>query len=224
MNKRILTMTAILAMTSFNFQAQASEHQASLVMSIDNYETKWCRDAGFILRTSLDAAYSAETFDQEVIILKSAINRTLSTLNPKFTYYLESTLLLGQKLEAVMTSSKDKVLVLRRNIENALDDLHYLDDRFSNRYSQDHTYYASKILNRVSDEAYRSKTDLTEKMILNAGASSVLSILSESDNRRDPSNACASRYLKEVLSVNDILIKRSLISEAIDSLGYGCRY
>lgn len=217
-------MTVLLAISSFNFQAQASEHQVSLIMSTDNYETKWCRDAGFILRTSLDAAFSADTFDQEVIILKSAISRTLNTLNPKFAYYLESTLVLAQKLEAVMTSSKDKALVLRRNIENALDDLHYLDDRFSARYSQDHTYYASKILNRVSDEAYRSKTDLTEKMILNAGASSVLGILSESDNRRDPKNACASRYLKEVLSVNDVLIKRSLISEAIDSLGYGCRY
>jgi hypothetical protein len=224
MNKRILMMTAMITISGMNFEAQASETKASKIMSKEDFETKWCRDASFILRTSLNAAYNATTFEQEIAILKSAISRTLNTLNPKFTYYLESTLELGLKLERAVATPKDKTLVLRRNIENALDDLDYLDGRFGPVYSQDHVFYVRKVLTRVSDEAYRAKTDLIENIILDAGASSAVQILSESDNRRDPANACAARYLKEILKADDVFIKRSLISEALDSLGYGCRF
>lgn len=217
-------MTALLTISGVNFRAMASETKTSLSLSVDDYETKWCRDAGFILRSSLNAAYSAETFEQEISILKRAITKTLSTLNPKFSYYLESTLVLGLKLESKVMNSKDKALLLRRNIENALDDLDYLDNRFGSRYNQDHSFYVRKVLSRVSDEAYRAKTDKIENMILNAGASSAIQILSESENRRDPSNACAVRYLKEIMELDDVLYKRSLISQAVSSLGYGCRY
>lgn len=223
MNKSILMMTALLTLTGMNFQANAAEARMSVAVARD-YETKWCRDASFVLRNSLEAAYDAETFEQEVAILKRAIAKTLSTLNPKFTYYLESSLLLAQELEAIVTTPKDKALLMRRSIDSALDDLEFLDAQMSNRRDQDHTGYVSKVLQRVSDEALRSKTDLIEMTILNSGARAGVQVLSESDNRRDPKNACAVRFLKEVLELNDVIYKRGLVQDAIDSLGRGCRY
>lgn len=211
MKRIVLMMTAFLLTAGMNFEAKAG------------YETKWCRDASFVLRNSLEAAYEAESFEQEAAILKRAINKTRSSINPKFTYYLESSLSLALKLEPLVTSTKDKVFILRRSIDNALDDLDYLDDRMSNRRDQDHTEYVTKILERVSDEASRSKTDKSEITILNAGARSAVQILGESDNRRDRGNACAVRYLKESLQSYDVRYKRSLISDAINSIGGGCR-
>lgn len=224
MRNGVFMMAALLTFSGVSYGATQLEAKVSRSGASQSYEDKWCRDAGFVLRNSLEAAYRASTFEEEISILKRAINSTLASLNPKFSYYLESTLLLGLKLEAVVATSKDKTLVLRRNIEHALDDLHYLDSRFNSRYNQDHTSYVRKVLNRVSDEAYRAKTDSLENMILNAGARSAVEILSESENRRDPKNACAARYLKEVLQLNEVISKRSLISEAVRTLGYGCRY
>lgn len=225
MKKIIFMMATIITLSGVAPLRHTFASEETELSVVNDYETKWCQDASFILRNSLNAAYNSSTFEEEIFILKRAINKTLATLNPKFTYYLESTLLLGLKLEAVVGSPKDKALILRRNIDYALDDLSYLDNRFR-RYSnqQEHIFYVSIVLERVVNEAYRAKTDIAEKMILNAGASSSIQILSESDWRRDPRNACAVRYLKEVLELDVVLYKRDLISDAIHSLNYGCRY
>lgn len=224
MRKGIMMMTAVLAISGFNYHAIAKSSNSESFVSVTDYETKWCSDTSFILRSSLDAAYNAQTFEAEVSILKRAITKTLETLNPKFAYYMDSTLLLALQLEQLATTPKDKTLILRRHINHAIDDLYYLDGRMSNRFRQDHTQYVIKVLTRTEDEALRSKTDQTENMILNTGASSAIQILSDGDNRRDSKIACAVRYLKELQNLDDVFYKRSLISESVNSLKHGCRY
>lgn len=214
MNALILTT---LMTTSFGVIAQSNENIPTQIIFTD-YENKWCRDVSFILTNSLESAYYSETFEQEVTILKQAIKRTLEIANPKFSYYFGSSLKLALAVESKLSNSKDKALTLRRNIENALSDLNYIDSRISNRYEQDHEDYVINILARGLDEAMRSKTDQIELQILDMTATAAVEILSESDYRRSQSNACAVRYLKELMSSNDVIYKRNLMDSAQNSL------
>lgn len=224
-----MKLTTVLALTTLislpclakSFDSPVLKN-GELVATVADYENKWCRDVSFILRASIESAYRAETYDQEVIALKRAINKTLDTLNPKFNFYLDATLALSIKVETKLTTPKEKAQFLRRSVEAALDDLHYLDQRMSNRFSNDHEAYVQVVLNRISDESFRAKTDAVETMILKTGAQSAIEILADSDFRRASSNACAVKNLKEILKEEDVQFMRSLMNQAISSLSRGC--
>ncbi|MGK0367779.1 MAG: hypothetical protein ACI9QD_000918 [Thermoproteota archaeon] len=217
-----ILMTTLITLSSFAVPAYSSVSMNNSVAKDKGYETKWCRDASYILNGAIVAAYNAETFKKEVAILKRAITRTSESLNPKFNYYLDSTLNLAIDIDKHLFQDKDKALFLRRQVENALHDLSYLDGFFSQRRSADHSSYVRMILKRIEVEALRAKTDQIEKAVLDAGAKAGAETLADSDFRRNSSNACAVVYLKEVLELDDVFYKRSLIDQAIESLEYGC--
>jgi hypothetical protein len=223
MNVKTLVMSTafLLASTTSFAVVNTTQVTSSSIVANDNYETKWCRDVDFILNASLNEAYNAETFEQEVMILKRAISRTLNIVNPKYTFYFDSTLQLGINIESVLGSSKDKAIYLRRNIQAALSDLYYFDS-FSSPYSQDHGNFTIQLLERTLSEGMRSKTDQIELMILRAGIQNGIEILRESDNRRNQSKACATKFLKEALASGDVVYKRELVQQAINSIENRC--
>jgi hypothetical protein len=217
--KAFVMTTAFLLATSTSFAAIHSD--PTVITADDNYETKWCRDVSFILNASLSEAHNAQTFEQEVVILETAIAKTLNIINPKISFYFDTTLKLGVKIESALENSKDKAIFLRRNIQAAISDLYFFD-LLSSRNSQDHGNYVVHLLKRTLSEGMRSKTDQIELLILKAGIQNGIEILAESDNRRNGEKACATKYLKEALVSGDIIFKRELVNQAVNSIQKRC--
>lgn len=219
--KNVIMATALITLPNLvlikPINAQTMTQKVSTAV-----ESRWCKDASYILRNSLKAAYEAPTFAKELEILSSAINRTLEIVNPKYSYYFDSTLSLSKSLSILLENEKDKVFLTRRFIQYAISDLEYLDSYFASYTHQNHLNYAVKVLNRGLNEGMRSKTDEIEMSLLNAVASSGARILSESDFRRLSTYACAVVYLKEVANNQNLTIKRDLILQAHRTLKYGC--
>ena len=225
--KKMFLSIALVATSAMVTNVQASGLVKNLIghesSESYSYEDKWCHDVEFILTNSLNAAYTSETFLEEAQILERAISRSLKIVNPKFSYFFESSLRLTQEISGKFSSDKDKVFFLRRNIQNALSDLRYLDGR-SDDESQDYGDYAKIVLTRALEEGVRSKTDLIEMSVLNSSIRSAIQVLKESDFRRDPSYACSTRYLKEALTLENVSYKRDLVDSAISTLNGGCGF
>ncbi|MCO4754800.1 MAG: hypothetical protein KC478_09985 [Bacteriovoracaceae bacterium] len=183
--------------------------------------SRWCNDVSYILQVSLDSAYHATTFEQERSILVTAINKTLEKVNPKYHFYFETTLTLALKIEKNLGTDKERVFFLRRSITTALADLKDFD---TYSRSQDYAAYVEELLRRAITEGLRVETEKLELLILNTSMSNAISVLRMSDYRRTASHACASAYLKEAQTFEDVFYKRNLIQKAIDSLSYGCHY
>lgn len=192
----------------------------SNLMTEDEY--RWCKDATLTLKAAYDSGIKAETYEEEVAIIKKGMEETLKILNPKFHYYFESTILLSLDIESKLTDTKDKAFFLRRNTQYAISDLIFLDQSIMSRFNSDYRIYAISLLERILNEGLRSKTDQIELMMLDAGANSVIKVLEESDYRRKTNYSCASVSLKEALKISNINYKKNLINSAITSLNGSC--
>ncbi|MGE3608753.1 MAG: hypothetical protein AB7I27_04120 [Bacteriovoracaceae bacterium] len=212
----------LVALNIFNHSAQAGAQEST---KTEYYET-WCNRVGSILRIAMINARNTQSYEDERGMLMDAIARSIIETPVKDHYYFLTSL---QSIAIGLRNYQqveEQVSYLRRATRYALEDLTYLDEsiyrsRICNFCSLDHSTYVLKVLARGIEEGRAAKTDEQEIFALDVATKISISLLDNSNYRRD--YACARKELGIALEEYEVTNKRDHLRAAWGLLNYRSR-